>query len=163
MSWVNPENPLQVDTAEYSWTMSLTAEQQTTQNQIIQDEIKTEAQETNDFLKDDSYNKSEISGNMPNSDDYNIPTNEGFNNIFTAFINAFTTDQTTTVRFYVPFTDGAYIDIPSDLTISKIPAPILLIIQSFYWFMICRYIVKDIANYAERAKSGDIIVRFDRY
>lgn len=144
--------------------MSLTAEQQTTEEQKTQDEINSginnlndTMQETNDFLKDDSYNKSEISSNMPNSDSYTIPTNEGFNNIFTSFINAFTTEQTTTVRFYIPFTNGAYIDIPSDLTISKIPAPLLLIIQTFYWFMICRYIVKDIASYAEKAKSGDII------
>lgn len=164
LSWVNPSNPLQVLSEDYSWTMSLTDEQQETQEQITQQDINhgindlnDTMQETNDFLKDDNYDKNNIVNNMPSSAEYQSPTESGIDNIFQNFMNAFTSNETQVVRFVIPFTNGEYIDIPSDLTISKLPSSILFLIQGFYWFIICRYIVKDISHTAEKAKSGEIL------
>ena len=111
-------------------------------------------QEMNNFLNDNSYNSN---NNMPNSSEYTSPTDSGIDSIFTALYNAFTTNQTQTVRFVIPFTNEQYIDIPSDLITSRLPQVIIILIQSVYWYVICRYIVKDIASIAEKAKSGEIL------
>ena len=171
LSWVNPENATEVQSVEYSWTMSLTTEQQTTEEQKTQQEINqginnlnnsindlnNTQQETNDFLKDNTYDKNNITDNMPSSDEYSSPTESGFDNIFQRFYNAFTTTETQNVRFEFPNSNGQYIEIPSDLVISKIPQPILFLIQALYWFIFCRFIIKDIAKTAEKAKSGEIL------
>lgn len=171
LSWVDLNNPLNTQSVEYSWTMALTAEQQQTEEQTTQQEINqginnlneninelnNTQQETNDFLKDDSYDKNNITDNMPSSSEYQSPTDSGIDNIFTSFMNAFTSTQTQTVRFEFPNSNGQYVDIRSDLVTSKIPQPILILIQSFYWFVIARYIVKDVAHTAEKAKSGEIL------
>lgn len=171
LSWVNPDNPMQVDSIEYTWTMSLTAEQQQTEEQTTQQEINqgienlneninelnNTQQETNDFLKDDTYDKNDIVSNMPSSDEYSDPTSSGFDNIFTSFRNAFTTNDVQSVIFEIPNSNGQTIEIRADLVSSHVPSPILLLIQSFYWFLICRYILKDISSTVEKAKSGEIL------
>lgn len=133
------------------------------QSAIIADEenqknnMEKNLNEINGFLNDNTYDSNNITNNMPNSDEYESPTDSGFNNIFTSFMNAFTNNQTQVVRFEFPNSNGQYIEIRSDLVTSKIPFPILMLIQSFYWFVICRYIIKDIAHTAEKAKSGEIL------
>lgn len=144
--------------------MSLDSQQQLTEEQITQQNISSginninnNIEDTNSFLKDDSYDKDNIIDNMPSSSEYSDPTEDGINNIFISLKNAFTSTETQTVRFYVPFSNGQYIDIPSDLVTSKLPEPILMLIQTFYWYIIGKFIIKDIAKIVEKAKSGEIL------
>lgn len=126
---------------------------------ILNDQIRMQdsIDNINGFLNNDKYNNGNIINNMPNSNQYTSPTDSGIDSIFTALYNAFTTNQTQTVRFVIPFTNEQYIDIPSDLVTSRLPQAIIILIQSVYWYVICRYIIKDIANIAEKAKSGEIL------
>lgn len=126
---------------------------------ILNDQIRMQdsIDNINGFLNNDKYNNGNIINNMPNSNQYTSPTDSGIDSIFTALYNAFTTNQTQTVRFVIPFTNEQYIDIPSDLVTSRLPQSIIILIQSVYWYVICRYIIKDIANIAEKAKSGEIL------
>lgn len=163
----------------YSWTMSLTAEQIEQQEQQTNADINSGIQDLNNnidnlnsninnvneglddinnFLNDDSFSESSILNGMPNSDNYSNPTDGGISTIFSAFQNAFTNSSSAqSVRFVFPNSNGQYVDIPADLVSSKVPQPIVFLIQAFYWFMICRFIIKDISNTAEKAKSGEIL------
>lgn len=141
----------------YQWTTDFSQQVIDDEQSSVMGDINKGINDTNNFLNDKNYNKSDITSNMPNSDSYVSPTDEGIDNIFTSFVNAFTSSNTQTVRFVIPNSNGQYIDIPSDLVTSKLPQPILILIQSFYWFLICRYIVKDISKIAEKAKSGEIL------
>lgn len=68
---------------------------------------------------------------------------------------AFVTSNSQSVIFPLPH--GGNITIPPDITSSKIPSLLVGLIQSVYWFIIARYIIKDVANYVENAKSGEIL------
>lgn len=61
----------------------------------------------------------------------------------------------------IPFTDKN-ITIPNDLVFSRINGTfVLTIIQLFWWYIIGRFIVKDIISYIDRLKSGEIISHTD--
>lgn len=158
------DNNNQYQSITYNWTMSISSSQQEIINQQTEQDISqgindlnNSVNETNDFLKDNSYNQQGIINNMPSSDEYSDPASSGLLTIFNSLKNAFTSTSNEPVRFFIPFTNGNYIDIPPDLTISHVPQPILFIIRALYWYIICRYIVKDISNTANKAKSGELL------
>lgn len=154
----------QYQSITYNWTMSISSAQQEIINQQTEqdtnqgiNDLNNSVNETNEFLKDDSYNQQGIVNNMPSSEEYSDPASSGLLTIFNSLKNAFTSTSNEPVRFYIPFTNGNYIDLPPDLTISHVPQPILFIIRALYWYIICRYIVKDISNTANKAKSGELL------
>lgn len=119
------------------------------------------ADNINGFLQNSDYDPNSIINSMPSSSSYNDVTSSGVDNIFTTLRNTFTSNNYTDFVFTVPFTNGKTITIPSTLTENIIPETIKNIIQMVYWFMISRYIIKDIASYIEKAKSGDIFTKSD--
>lgn len=148
----------------YQWTTDFSqagiAKQEENENDVMLSGINSIYQsqrEMNVFFNNRNYNPSNITDNMPSSSQYVDPTESSFNNIFQSLYNAFTNNNTQTVRFVIPFTNDQYIDIPSDLVTSRLPSVIIVLIQSFYWFIICRFIVKDISKIVEKAKSGEIL------
>lgn len=108
------------------------------------------------FLNDDKTDTSTITDNMPSAPDLENPTENGFNNIFDTLRSAFTGQNYRDLEFEIPFTNGKKITIPSNLTEQHVPTTIVVLIRMVYWFFISRFIVKDIAGYVEKAKSGDI-------
>lgn len=149
---------------QYTWTTSFSSSGITIQEENINTQIENSInnlnqsqQDINNFLLDNNYSSSNVLDNMPSSDSYTSPTDSGINSIFTSLYNAFTNPEPTTVRFVIPFTNGQYIDIASDIVTSRLDSTILTLIQMFYWFMIARFIIKDIATYAQKAKSGAIL------
>lgn len=139
---------------------------QATQNAINNQTTKIEEQtnsinDMSDFMQDDSFSSDSITDSMPSSDEFQDVTESGFDNIFTTLRNAFTSDNYQDVEFVVPFSNGQKITIPSNLTENIIPTAIKTLIQMVYWYFIARFIVKDIASYIEKAKSGDIFSSSD--
>lgn len=131
-------------------------------NQTTKIEEQTNAiNNMSDFIQDDTYTTDSIVDNMPNSELYNDITESGFDNIFTVLRNTFTSSNYTDVVFTVPFSHNQTITIPSDLTERIVPDLILNLIQIVYWFLIARFILKDISKYIENAKSGDIFSTSD--
>lgn len=98
---------------------------------------------------------------LPGSDDYNDTTSNFFDTFFNTLKSAFTGGQASDIVFTVPFSNGQNIVISSDLTENIVPVAIASLIRAFYWFIICRFIVKDIAKYIEKIKSGDILSKSD--
>lgn len=128
---------------------------------INTEEITNSINNINDFMQNDSFSSDSITDNMPSSEQFQDITESGFDNIFTTLKNAFTSDNYQDVEFVVPFSNGQKITIPSNLTENIIPTAIKTLIQMVYWYFIARFIVKDIASYIEKAKSGDIFSSSD--
>lgn len=120
--------------------------------------IDFEVQNISGVLLDYSFDNQTVIGNMPNSTEYINPAENSINLIFNAFRDVFTSESDgATVRFYIPYSNNQYIDIPANLVSSHIPVVIVNLIQMVYWGFICTYIIKDIAKTADKAKSGDIL------
>lgn len=112
-------------------------------------------QQTQDYLMDDNFSTSNL--DLPTSNINDITAN-GINNIFTMIYNAFCSGQAQDINFPIPFT-GKYITIPYNYTISILNNTqfsfVKNIIELFWWYLISAFIVKDIANKMNKAKSGD--------
>lgn len=128
-----------------------------TQRQI--DAINEQAQqqkETNDFLKDDNVSDNNIT--LP-SIETNDTTENGINNIFTAIYNGLTSGEASDIVLPFPFTNKSIV-IPAYYTqqyfTTSAFSSIYSIIQAFYWYIIARFIIKDIASKFEKIKSGNI-------
>lgn len=131
--------------------------QSDTQKQIDAINKQTEQQkETKDFLKDDNIDDSNIA--LPSIETNDI-TEDGIDNIFTAIYNGLTSGEARDIVLPFPFTNKSII-IPANYTeqflTTSVFSPIYLIIQAFYWYIIARFIVKDIASKFEKIKSGNI-------
>lgn len=131
--------------------------QSDTQKQIDAINKQTEEQEkTNDFLTNDNIDDSNISLPSINTNDI---TEDGIDNIFTAIYNGLTSGEARDIVLPFPFTNKS-ITIPANYTeqflTTSVFSPIYLIIQAFYWYIIARFIIKDIANKFEKIKSGNI-------
>lgn len=154
----NPEEPSQEDNNSQAINeLNNTIINQTT---IIQQQTNT-INDMSNFMQNDNYSTNTITDNMPNSNEYQDITESGFDNIFTTLRNTFTSDNYQDVVFTIPFTNGKTITLPSNLTENIVPETIKTLIQMVYWFIIARFIVKDIAKYIENAKSGDIFSTSD--
>ena len=108
--------------------------------------------DTNNFLKDENYSQDSITGNMPSNSGVSDITAESLNNIFNIIKDTFTSSNYRDIVIGVPFTDQT-ITVPSDLTESHVPTVILSLIRMTYWFLISRFIYKDIINYIDKLKS----------
>lgn len=145
------------DTYSKDWTITTDFSQAAITNNEEQQKNKMEQDisSINNFLNDDNYNSSSIANQMP-STDVQDPTEFQVNNIFNMIRNAFSTTNAQDVVISLPHTDEK-ISIPANLVTSKIPNAIVVLIQGFYWFLICRFIIKDISKTVEHAKSGEIL------
>lgn len=154
-----------IDSLVSSQNAMLSQQQQTNENlneiKEQQEQISQGIDDLNNFLNDDNVNSSEITDNMPNSDDYENITQSGFDNIFTTLRNTFTGTVTQDIVLDIPFSNGQTIILSSDVVSNVLPSSLVVIIQSVYWFFISRFIVKDIALYIDKAKSGDIFESSD--
>lgn len=122
--------------------------------------INNNTNEINNFLQDDTYDENSILDNMPENNMNDI-TAQGIDNIFTTLRQAFTNDSAIDFVFVIPFTNGDEIRIPATLTENIVPDIIKNLIRLVYWFLISRYIIKDIASYIDKTKSGDILSHTD--
>lgn len=120
-------------------------------------DINNSISDTNNFIKDEDYSPDSITNGMPSNDSVNDITAESLDNFFNLIKNAFTSSDARDIVIYLPFVEDAFITIPVDLLSSHLPSVILSLIHSFYWFIISVFIYKDIVNYIDKLKSGDIL------
>lgn len=137
----------------YNWTMSLTAEQQQTEEQKTQQEINQGLNDLNGFLQNDNFDENKILDNLP-SVEINSPTDNQLDNLFDVLKNAFINNNSTDFEFTIPNSNGKKIIIPSDLISSHLPTIIVTIIQVFYWYIIARYIFKDAWGTIDKLRQG---------
>lgn len=149
----------------YDWTMSLTAEQQQTEEQITQQEINqgindlnnninelnNSQQEMNDFLKDDTFNTDII--DMPTIDII-TPSSTYVDQLFSILRNAFIGVNGQDFVFTFPFSNVSF-TIPANYLETHVPVVIIKLIRLVYWFLISRFIFKDIMTTLDSIRQGD--------
>lgn len=151
-----------------SYTFSLTTEEQeqiqSDSDKAVQGVILQTQQETNNKLDnlDNTINDSSIdnitSDTLP-SDSTSDITADGVNGIFTSIYNAFCVGNAQDIVFPIPFTDKNITLSANYLYNSLTNANasfVITIIQAFWWYIISRFIIKDIMNKINKIKSGNI-------
>lgn len=131
----------------------VSAQQETTQ--AVEDNTRA-VEHLENTITDSNVDDSSI--NLP-QDSSNDITRDGLNGIFTSFYNAFCTGTAQDIVFPIPFTNKS-ITLQPNYVRSMLSnyggSWIITLIEAFWWFLISRYIIKDIASKINKIKSGDI-------
>lgn len=165
-----------------TFTISITSEEQEQINQdsekSVQGQILEQQQQTNDKLDDINNTQQQTNDKIDNldntitdsnidditndslpSDNTNDITSEGVNGIFTSIYNAFCTGDTQDIVFPIPFTNKN-ISLSADYVSSSLENSganfVIVIVQAFWWYLISRFIIKDVMNKINKIKSGNI-------
>ena len=150
-----------------TYTLSLTsAEQEQIQqasDKALQGEILQSQQETNNKLDtlDNTINNSNVdfSGSDLPSDSTQDITADGVNGIFTSIYNAFCVGNAQDIVFPIPFTNKNITINANYVSQSLTNANatfIITIIQAFWWYLISRFIIKDVMDKINKIKGGNI-------
>lgn len=135
-------------------------QQQTTQ---AIDNLNNSQQETTNAIND--LNNTITDDNIQNSSIYlpsdtsNDITQDGLNGIFTSIYNAFCTGQAQDIVFPIPFTNKnitLQANYLRQMLTNSGATWVITIIESFWWYLISRFIIKDISNKITKIKSGNI-------
>ena len=129
------------------------------QNKELSDNQKETTDAVNNLtntITDDNIDDSSIYLPQDNSNDI---TADGLNGIFTSIYNAFCTGTAQDIVFPIPFTNKN-ITLPANYVRTMLTNSnatwIITIIEAFWWYLISRYIIKDITNKITKIKSGNI-------
>lgn len=93
------------------------------------------------------------------SDNTNDITADGLNGIFTSIYNAFCSGEAKDIVFPVPYTNtnitlkANYV---REMLSNSGASWVITIIEAFWWYIISRFIIKDITNKITKIKSGNI-------
>ena len=147
---------------------NLTSDEEQAINEDNQKHLDSEMlqtqQETNNKLDsmENTINDSSVdditSDTLP-SDSTTDVTADGVNGIFTSIYNAFCTGTAQDIVFPIPFTNknitlsANYV---TNMLTNANATFVITLIQAFWWYLISRFIVKDIMNKINSIKSGNI-------
>lgn len=137
------------------WDMFLTDFTVTASIEGIVDVTDRVDQSINDM--NNSINNSDVNvdSSLPTNDTNDI-TENGFNSIFNTLYNAFTQKNSQDIVLSIPFTNKSFV-INYNTVFGNFTFGIVGdIINAFWYFVICIYIVKDIENKIYKIKSGNI-------
>ena len=132
-------------------------------NQQITNNNTTTNQQNAENLQNinDSINNSDVefSGSSLPSDSTEDITAEGINGIFTSIYNAFCTGSAQDIVFPIPFTGKEITLSPNyvrEMLNSSNANWVINFIEIFWWYIISRFIIKDISKKITKIKSGNI-------
>lgn len=119
------------------------------------DAVENTLEDTNEFLQ--STDVDDDAFDLPTEDTQDI-TEDGINNIFTVIQNAFTSTPTN-FRFPIPFTDKSIFVsawYTKDMLTLNGGSWVVTFVEAFYWYLISRFIILDIAKKIKKIKSGNL-------
>ena len=119
-------------------------------NNELQEQTNKTLQDTKDFITED-LNGDEIDSSLPSFDSDIDPTTSGVNEIFNLFKNGINNNNSFSFNLL-----GTDFVISSDLLSSHLPSSLVVLINAFWWFFICRFILKDVISIIEKISVGDI-------
>lgn len=121
-----------------------------------QEETTQAIENLENTITDSSVSDSSIYLPQDNSSDI---TQSGLNGIFTSIYNAFCTGQPQDIVFPIPFTNKSITLQPNyvrNMLSNHNATWIITLIEAYWWFLISRYIIKDITGKITKIKSGNI-------
>lgn len=150
-----------------TYALSITQEQADIINANINQQITNNNTTIN---QQNSENLQNINDSINNSDvefsDSSLPTDnteditaEGINGIFTSIYNAFCTGSAQDIVFPIPFTGKEITLSPNyvrEMLNSSNANWVINFIEVFWWYIISRFIIKDISKKITKIKSGNI-------
>ena len=107
----------------------------------------------NNSIKDDNVNAD--SSTLPSDDTTDITAN-GFNSLFDKIYTTFTSGTSKDLVVNVPFTGKSFVINSANVYGGADLGIVKVLIQSFWWFSISYFIVRDIGKKINKIKSGDI-------
>lgn len=133
---------------------------QDTQNKL--DDVKKSIDDTNNFLKDTNTDDSDYGFSSDNGT--NDVTSGGLNSIFTTFYNCFANAEDKDIVFPLPFVNQS-ITIPAKFLENTLKAHgftfIVNLARTVWLFAIASFIIKDVSNYVDKLKTGEILSKSD--
>lgn len=126
------------------------------QGNQLQQENNQIQQEQNDILTNDDV---ETNGLQFATDDTSNPTSDGFNTLFDTVYNAFCTTSSEPLTITLPYINETFTIHPNVVSNGMKKAGlgvVVTLISSFYYFSVCLFIYKDIAQIIDNLKSGNI-------
>lgn len=133
-----------------------TAQQITNNNTTINQQNANNLQNINDSINNSDVEFSDNSLPTDNTEDI---TAEGINGIFTSIYNAFCTGSAQDIVFPIPFTGKEITLSPNyvrEMLNSSNANWVINFIEVFWWYIISRFIIKDISKKITKIKSGNI-------
>lgn len=150
-----------------TYALSITQEQadiinSNTNQQITNNNTTINQQNANNLQNiNDSINNSDVdfsNDSLPTDSTEDI-TAEGINGIFTSIYNAFCTGSAQDIVFPIPFTGKEITLSPNyvrEMLNSSNANWVINFIEIFWWYIISRFIIKDISKKITKIKSGNI-------
>ena len=143
-----------------TYALSITQEQADFINSNISQQITNNnadnLQNINDSLNNSDVEFSDSSLPSDNTEDI---TQEGINGIFSNIYNAFCSGSAQDIVFPIPFTEKEITLSPNyvrQMLSSSNADWIITILETFWWYIISRFIIKDISKKITKIKSGNI-------
>lgn len=138
-----------------TWGSKITNISVTSSNQGIIDSLDQTNQSINDVNSSINDSNINVDSSLPTNDTNDI-TESGFNSIFSTLYNAFTQKNSQDIVLTIPFTNKSFIINYNTVFGSFTFGIIGYIINAFWYFFICLYIVNDIEKKIYKIKSGNI-------
>lgn len=124
--------------------------------------ISNSIDETNKFLKDTNTSDSDYEFSSNNGT--NDVTSDGLNSIFTTFYNCFANAEEKDIVFPLPFVKQS-ITIPSKFLENTLKAHgfkfVVDLARTVWFFAVSCFIIKDVSNYVDKLKTGEILSKSD--
>lgn len=140
--------------------LALNKNQQETSQKL--DDLKKSIDETNNFLKNTDTADSDYGFSSDNGT--NDVTSDGLNSIFTTFYNCFANAEDKDIVFPLPFVNKS-ITIPSKFLENTLKAHgfkfVVDLARTVWLFAISCFIIKDVSNYVDKLKTGEILSKSD--
>lgn len=133
-----------------------TGQQITNNNTTINQQNANNLQNINDSINNSDVEFSDSSLPSDNTEDI---TQEGINGIFSSIYNAFCTGSAQDIVFPIPFTGKEITLSPNyvrEMLNSSDANWVINFIELFWWYIISRFIIKDISKKITKIKSGNI-------
>ena len=128
----------------------------TNNNTTINEQNSNNLQNINDSINNSDVEFSDSSLPTDNTEDI---TQEGINGIFSSIYNAFCTGSPQDIVFPIPFT-GKEITLSPNYVRQMLSSSnaewVINFIEIFWWYIISRFIIKDISKKITKIKSGNI-------
>lgn len=126
------------------------------------DGLKKSIDETNKFLKDTNTDDSDYVFSSDNDTD--DITSDGLNSIFTTFYNCFANAEEKDIVFPLPFVNKS-ITIPAKFLENTLKSHgfqfVVDLARTVWLFAISCFIIKDVSNYIDKLKTGEILSKSD--
>lgn len=137
-----------------------------TSNTEQEEETTNEMKKLNDFMSSEDVDQDAY--DMPTTNPTQDPTTDGINNIFNKFYSRITNWDSSSINVYIPFANKSF-TIPANASEQLLNnfsnmglgSTLKSLISAVWFYVLARYIIKDVQKYVDGLKTGEILTKSD--